>query len=157
MAENLIFLAEELYPDKKIIVWGHNFHLRHDNVAIPPDSAMFIDVAARTMGSWIRDRYGDEVYTVGLYAHRGQAANNSGEAYEILPAEPGSLEALLHEPGFEALFIDLSHAAEAPGLSWVTEPVTARHNGTIELLMVPSDQYDAILLIDEATPRVMLY
>lgn len=36
MADNLEFLLQELYPGKKIIIWGHNFHLQHDNAAIPP-------------------------------------------------------------------------------------------------------------------------
>ena len=45
MAENLMFLLDELYPNQKVIVWGHNFHLRHDNLAIPPDSTMYPDVA----------------------------------------------------------------------------------------------------------------
>lgn len=157
MAENLTFLLEELYPARKIVVWGHNFHLRHDNLAIPPDSSMFPDVAARTMGSWIRERYADEVYTIGLYTYRGQAANNSGELYEIVPAGRGSLEALLHEVGAGALFIDLSQAPREAGTAWMDESITARYNGTTALSMVLRDQYDGILFLDHVTPRVMLY
>ena len=36
MADNLTFLLNEHYPDKKIIVWGHNFHIRHANHAVEP-------------------------------------------------------------------------------------------------------------------------
>lgn len=157
MAENLIFLLEELYPERKIIVWGHNFHLRHDNLAIPPDSSMFPDEAARTLGFWIRERYGDDVYTIGAYAYRGRAANNSGELYEIAPAAPGSLEALLHQVGADALFIDLSEAPRGAGTAWMDRPITARYNGTTALSMVLRDQYDGILFLEEVTPREMLY
>jgi erythromycin esterase len=152
MAENLMFLIEELYSNEKVIVWGHNFHVRHDNLAIPPDSTMFPDVAARTMGTWIRERYSDEVYTVGLYAYGGRAANNSGDVYEIEPADPGSLEALLHEFGEEALFVELDQAPDN-----LAEPITARYNATTPLSMILRDQYDAIIFVDEVTPRVMLY
>ncbi|KQU23679.1 hypothetical protein ASG61_22085 [Bacillus sp. Leaf75] len=31
MAENLEFLAEKMYPKEKIIVWGHNYHVRKNN------------------------------------------------------------------------------------------------------------------------------
>lgn len=157
MAENLMFLVDELHRDQKVIVWGHNFHLRHDNLAIPPDSSMFPDLATRTMGTWIHERYGDEVYTVGLYAYRGRAANNSGEVYEIEPATPGSLEALLHRVGGRALFAHLQRATGEPGTAWMDAPITARYNGTTTLSMVMSDQYNAILFIDEVTPRRMLY
>lgn len=31
MASNASWLAEQLYPDKKIIIWGHNYHVRKHN------------------------------------------------------------------------------------------------------------------------------
>jgi erythromycin esterase len=156
MAENLAFLLDTLHPNRKVIVWGHNFHLRHDNLSIPPDSAMFPNVAARTMGSWTRERYGDSVYTIGLYAYRGSAADNGGEIYEIAPAEAGSLEALLHQAGARALFIDLSRAPRTRATAWMDGPLTARYNGTTPLAMVLRRQYDGILLVDSVTPRAML-
>lgn len=156
MAENLAFLLDTIYPNSKVIVWGHNYHLRHDNLSIPPDSAMFPDVAARTMGSWIHERYGDSMYTVGLYAYRGTAADNGGELYEIPPAADGSLEALLHQAGADALFVDLSRAPRDPGTSWMDERITARYNGTTPLPMILRQQYDAIVFVDSVSPRVGL-
>lgn len=161
MAENLTFLLDELYPDSKVIVWGHNFHLRHDNFSIPPDSSTFPDVAARTMGSWIHDRYGDQVYTVGLYTYRGTAADNGGEVYEIKPAGPGSVESILFEIAPDndsgAVFVDLSRAPAGRETRWMDAPITARYNGTTPLTMVLRNQYDAILFVRDVTPRVMLY
>jgi erythromycin esterase len=156
MAENLAFLLDTLYPNRRVIVWGHNYHLRHDNLAIPPDTARFPDVAARTMGSWIHERYGDSVFTVGLYAYQGTAADNSGEIYRIAPAQAGSLEALLHEIGAGALFLDLSRAPRAPETAWMDERITARYNGTTPLSMVLRHQYDAIVFVDSVSPRAML-
>ena len=153
MAENLAFLLDTLYPDRKVIVWGHNFHLRHDNLAIPPDTAMFPDVAARTMGTWIRKRYGDAVYTVGLYTNRGTAADNSGEPYEIVPASEGSLEALLGTLGSGAYFVDITRAPRSPATAWMDAPISARYNGTTPLSMNLRDQYSAILFIDSVNPR----
>jgi erythromycin esterase len=108
------------------------------------------------MGSWTRERYGDSVYTIGLYAYRGSAADNGGEIYEIAPAEAGSLEALLHQAGARALFIDLSRAPRTRATAWMDGPLTARYNGTTPLAMVLRRQYDGILLVDSVTPRAML-
>jgi erythromycin esterase len=157
MAENLISLIDGLAPNRKVIVWGHNFHLRHDNLAIPPRAEMFPNVAARTMGSWLREKYGDELYTVGLYAYRGQAMDNSGKIYTIELPEAGSLESRLHEVGVQAAFLDFSRAPRGSGTAWIDQPTTARHDGTTPLSMVLRDQYDAVLVVDEVTPRVMLY
>ena len=158
MAENLISIVEEQYPGRKVIVWGHNFHLRHDNFAIPPHEEMFPDVAARTMGSWLRERFGDQMYTVGLYAFRGQAMNNSGEIFEIEAAEPGSVEALWNGVATEAaVFVDVSRWGQWGRMPWMDQPVTARFDGTRLLSLVLDDQYDAVIVVGDATPRTMLY
>ncbi|MGH7608144.1 MAG: erythromycin esterase family protein [Gemmatimonadales bacterium] len=157
MAENLAFIVDELFPGRKVIVWGHNFHLRHNNLAIPADTATFPNVAARTMGTWTRARYGDALYTVGLYAYQGAAADNGGHVYSIAPAPAGSLEWMLSHAGPDALFIDLSRAAETDATAWMRRPISARYNGTVPLAMIVRDQYDAVLFVRDARPRRMLY
>jgi hypothetical protein len=42
-------------------------------------------------------------------------------------------------------------------LDELDERTTARYNGKIALPMILRDQYDAIIFVDEVTPRVMLY
>ncbi len=155
MAENLRFLAEELYPGQKIIVWGHNFHLRHNNLDIPADTSAYPGVAAQTMGTWTRDWYGEALYTIGLYAYEGMSADNSGVPFAIPPADPGSLEARLLEADTRVAFLDLTRSGPFP--AWLDEPVTARFNGTYPWPMRLADQYDAILLVDRASPREMLF
>ena len=153
MADNLAALLDEQYPDERVVVWGHNFHLRHDNLAIPPDTSSFPGVAARTAGSWVRERYGDAVYTVGVYAYQGQSANNGGEAFDIPPAPPGSVEARLYRSSAEALFLDLSQAPRGAATAWIDEPTVARFDGAVTLSLVPRDQYDALLVVGIASPR----
>jgi hypothetical protein len=65
MFENLRFLAERMRPSQKIIVWGHNYHLRHEN-------------------------FGRRVFTIGEYAFEGEAADNSRTPYTIARAGIGS-------------------------------------------------------------------
>ena len=157
MAKNMNCLLDELFPDKKIIVWGHNFHIRHRNEVIPPNPDNYPDVAVRSMGSWLHERYGDKLYTVGFYAYEGKAANNSGKVFDIEPAKPETLEGILHPAGIAPMFVDMSRTTQEQANSWIYQPTLARHNGTHALKLVPRDQYDAILFVDKVSPREMLY
>lgn len=64
MAEHLTWLAEEMYPDKKIIVWGHNYHLRKQNTAVV-DDPLYMGLPMPTLGELLPDRLKAEVCTKG--------------------------------------------------------------------------------------------
>ena len=157
MADNFIALAEEMYPGKKIIVWAHNFHIRHDNLSIPPVENTFPDFTCDTMGKYLHEKYRDKLYTVGLYAYQGSAANNRGHSFEIKPAEEGTIEKLLHDAKFKTAFIDLTEQVQSPATDWIFKPVNARYNCETPLKIIPNQQYNAILFFDKVSPRVMLY
>jgi erythromycin esterase len=157
MADNLTFIAEELFPDRKVIVWGHNYHLRHDNASIPPHKEIFPGVAARSMGSWVRERYGTKVFTIGQYEVEGQALDNSRQPYAITRPPEGSLERRLHAPASPLVFIDIRAASRRADGAWLRQSVPARYNGQHAESMVPVDQYDGILLIAKVSPPKFLY
>jgi erythromycin esterase len=76
MAENLKWLAEEMYPDRKLIVWAHNGHIM--NAYYQPDwSALAHEPTvdgAKPMGSFIAQGFGEAVYTIGFTAFAGEHA-----------------------------------------------------------------------------------
>jgi erythromycin esterase len=151
MADNLTFLARELYPDKKIIVWAANIHVRHANAAT---TWVF-----PTMGQWLQERFRDELYTIGLYANRGQVPGTR-TLFNIDPAEPGTMERLLSDAGSEQLFVDLLHRSRGTGTEWMFEPMLSRDaaisgpQAMLPVLIVPRDQYDGLLFIDRVSaPR----
>ena len=156
MADNVDFLLDELYPDRRLIVWAHNFHVRHDNSAIPPVEGVFPGVTVRTMGEWLAERRRDDLYTIGLYAYTGSALNNRGEPYEIEEPAPTTLEGVMHSLGSGVVFVDLSAAERHERTNWMFEEIIARYNGSDEIRLVPRDQYDGLLLVDLATPRKAL-
>lgn len=153
MAENLRFLAEELYPGRKIIVWGHNAHLRHANEAIPPSPDGYPTTQSRAMGTWTHERYGEDVFTIGFYAHSGTAFNNRRDAYVVETPEPGTLESVLAMAGLKTSYFNLRNATHP----WVRSETVARYNGLNDQLLRPADQYDAILFMSEVTPPEFLY
>jgi erythromycin esterase len=151
MADNLTFLAREMYPDKKIIVWAANIHVRHANAAT---TWVF-----PTMGQWLQERFRDELYTIGLYPNRGQVPGGR-TLFNIDPAEPGTMERLLSDAGSSQLFVDLLHQSRENGTAWMFEPMLSRDaaisgpQAMLPVLIVPREQYDGLLFIDRVSaPR----
>ena len=151
MADNLTFLARELYPDKKIIVWAANIHVRHANAAT---TWVF-----PTMGKWLSERFRDELYTIGLYPNRGTVPGTRS-LFNIDPAEPGTMERLLSDAGSAQLFVDLLHQSRSAGTRWMFEPMLSRDAvdlrpaGDAAGADLPRDQYDGLLFIDRVSaPR----
>lgn len=84
MAQNVKFLAEELYPDKKIIIWAANRHSA-EHVSSPH---------WKNMGVYLADHFGDSLYTIGLFGYRH-------------PMVGEDLIDLLHLYGSPYLFLEL--------------------------------------------------
>ena len=133
MANNLTFLANDLYRGHKIMVWAHNFHIRHDNTATTSRQP--------TMGQWIRERFRDELYTIGLYMDRGTAAQNNRVVYPINPGPIDSMEWVMANAGSPTLFIDFLHQQRNDGNRWMFESTLQREWGVNAFLMIPRNQY----------------
>lgn len=146
MADNLEYLMNEIYPEKKIIVWAHNAHIRHD------DKATKGSFPTRNMGSWLAQRHRNELYTIGLYMYRGSAASVYREIYDIQPSLSGSLESIFYRIRKKYSFVDISRIEYEAGNSWMFKELLAKDDGLIYNKIVLKDQYDAILFIDTVSP-----
>jgi len=146
MASNIEFIADELYPDKKIIIWAHNFHIRHKNTEVNGRDM------SETMGTRIAQKYRAELYSIGLYMYRGKAAKAGRDIYTISYASPNSLEALFYTARRKYLFVDLMNQILNEGNEWMFVSISSKTWGAITEQMVLRDQYDAILFIDTVNP-----
>ena len=150
MADNLTYLARQIYPDRKVITWAHNFHIRHQNARTPSQFA--------TMGSWVKDRFADDLYTIGLYMYQGTAAWNNRTVYTITPAQPSSMEWILAQSGKPALFVDFARQQRQAGNSWMFQDLLQREWGTNAFHMTIRDQYDGVVLVDNvSSPRYLTF
>ena len=142
MADNLDFLLDSRYPGHKVVVWAHNSHIARSRYgAATPE----------TMGAWVAQRRGAEVYALGLYMGRGVAAWNSRELYPIAAPKPDSLEAIMTSAGRTMSFIDIGGATAAVP-AWARRPTPAREWGVRDVTIVPAQAYDGLLYIDTVTP-----
>lgn len=157
MAVNLKFLANELFKDKKIIVWAHNYHIRKANEETRYWNRYWSyeghAPGCRTMGSELVDRsQKDGIYVVGFYMYQGSAAWNTRETYPIPVPAASSLEGRLGLVEEDYLFLDLASNLSGTLPTWLTEAIPARQWGLWYLSMKIRDQYDGILFIRNVRP-----
>lgn len=146
MAQNAIALAEEIYPNERVIIWAHNAHIRHNNQKIDPDGAEFIQ--ARSAGYWLRAHFGDALFSIGLYARSGQMTDNAREVSAVTEVRPGSVEALPITAGASGVMLT---APQKQASLW-DQPVTAKYAGKTDVELTLREQYDAIILLDNVSP-----
>lgn len=144
MVDNLIWLATEVYPTEKFIVWGHNGHLRKANSEV-----MGNPFPGKAMGEMWPDEYKRYSYVIGLYATEGETADNTRVPIKVLTPKPGSVEDILSAANHPYTFMDLHYRQNERGNSWMFEPRFAYDWGFRLESLVPSAQYDGILLIDK--------
>jgi erythromycin esterase len=151
-ADNIAALADVLYPGEKMVVWAHNTHIRYNNKAIKhveePDPQY-----PRTTGSWLRERFQGQLYTLGLYMYRGKIAQNNRQIISVTKATKGSLESIAYRALQQAVWIDFTrYSNKTSGNSWMFEAITAKEWGQFAIYCVPREQYDGVLFVDTVNP-----
>lgn len=147
MLDNLMWLATDVYPTEKFIVWAHNDHIRKAQ-----SDVMGSPYPIQMMGEMLPDEWKTYSYVLGLYPASGKTADNTREVHDVLPLEPGSVESILSAAGAPYTFIDLRYRNNTRGNSWMFEPRYTYSWGMIPESLIARDQYDGILLIDEVNP-----
>ncbi|WP_256984800.1 MULTISPECIES: erythromycin esterase family protein [Paenibacillus] len=147
MHDNLMWLATEVYPNEKFIVWGHNDHIRKAQSEV-----MGSPYPIALMGEKLSKEMKQSSYVIGLYASSGQTADNARELHAVEPAEPGSIEGIMSATNAKYSFLDMRYQSRETGNSWMFEPRFAYSWGIYPESFVPRNQYDGILMIDDVHP-----
>lgn len=131
LADNVIWLARERFPDRKIMVWAANSHLLYNSRSIElknregewaPDTHPWLP-----MGNPVRENLQDDYYVVQFIAFEGDHAMiNQEKASKLDPAPAGSFDALCEAVGGEYLFLDLASLAQGESGAWLNERRVAR-------------------------------
>jgi erythromycin esterase-like protein len=159
MAEALTALADHLSGSRqraRIVVWAHNSHL---------GDARATEMSRRgelNLGQLVRQRYGDEVRSVGFTTYTGTvtAASDWGEPAErkrIRPALPGSHEELFHRVGIGRFLLRchengaLEEVLREPRLERaigvIYRPASERSSHYFEARL--AEQFDAVIHFDD--------
>jgi erythromycin esterase len=134
MARNFLWLAQERYPRRKIIVWAAAFHLlRHQEqvaIMVKPDkptdpNKLFAYVQIATMNNDVDKILHKEIYSIYFTAAEGEYGSiRVAKPIKIAPPRPGSLEDLLLRAGIENGFLDVRH--RGPSGAWLLERRVSR-------------------------------
>jgi erythromycin esterase len=165
-ARNLRWLAEEVYPGRKLIVWAHNVHVI--NAAFAPGFSA-LRPAPRPgdmvpMGLSTARAFKGHVYTLGLTSYAGldRWVNSKGTATPIPAPGPDTLEARLHALGRPYLFLNSADLdpVDRHGLGrrvFVPSPGSAPESPR-GLFPGPDAvaAFDGVLFIDRAHPATPL-
>jgi erythromycin esterase-like protein len=153
--EALLLHLELRNPETKVVVWAHNSHLGDARATQMGRAGEW------NLGQLVRQRYGHDCVLTGFTTYTGTvtAASNwdgPAERKKVVPAMPGSYEALFHEAGIPAFLLTLpreSHVANglresmlerAIGVIYRPETEFASHYFHARL----SDQFDAVIHFD---------
>jgi erythromycin esterase len=128
MSRNMLWLANEHYRGRKIIVWAHTAHVSRNQPALRSMSGVQQGTPGlRRMGEQVHAVLGDDMYALGFTAARGSWAR--GRTPEPLQAPlEGSLEAHLDQLGMAYAFIDFRDPG--PGGEWLRDAVARPFNYT---------------------------
>lgn len=145
MAINFEWLLKEVYPNKKIIVWAHNGHV---------EKAGSEGNSIKWMGHSLKERYGNDYYSLGLFAYEGEAYqfwtqknipfHNTGE---------NQLEQRMSNTKKDIAFLPLNSQQPTTWNEWlyeVAEGYELENGGTIRF--VPVKRFDGVISFRKGTP-----
>jgi erythromycin esterase len=159
-ADNMLWLANERYPGRKIIVWAATWHIFRNKGLQPTENPTAEDIkysTHRSMGERVSDKLGKDVYIIGFTAYGG----NIGFVVGGKPAESWTgplsnnrhssieMEELLNAAGFNYAFLDFRSTKKGAG--WLKTPIRISPMGYSAQLRNWSEALDALFFIREQT------
>lgn len=151
MAANLMYLVDHEPPGTKFVFWAHNGHVR---------------TYSPSAGYFLRQRYGDAYYALGLFFNQGAYLSRSfppAGDFKITnkpPAAAGSLEWFLARAELPRFFLDLRAASRTPAIDTWLRTSRDAYGGTwafadpltLKGVSKVGERYDGLLFVNESTP-----
>ena len=155
MGSNLLWLLEEKYKNRKVIVWAASFHnCRNLGGLLSIDEKLFymneIYKKTVTMGDIVHKSLGNKMYSIVFTGYKGsfRSFNNEGAEEINKPAEE-SIENILEGLGYENSYIDLRNPKNP---EWLKQKFVSRPLGNNEMEGVWSNITDGIFYTKELKP-----
>lgn len=163
MAENTKWIIDQEGPNAKIVLWAHNGHVHFD------------PVHGRTMGTHLRNEYGDDLVIVGFSFYEGSfnaVTDNFPDGYGDLtvhttPPPPDDAYAYhFHGAYMPRMYLDLRTIDfDSPATDWIPGPRRFRSIGAVYCDDYPEwyyydarlpEEFDIIVYINSTTESSLL-
>ena len=147
---NLVWLANERYAGRKLIVWLATMHAQRNAHTIDTQDRALDYKGVETAGHHLWKALGQDVYVVGFVSAEGRGGLPWTAPGAPLPAPPqGSFEDLCVRAGLENAFVDLRGT---PAGHWLRERNVAAPLGNSPMRAVWPDVLDALVFLKTRTP-----
>jgi len=140
MGKHLLWLINERYSDRKIIVWAATAHIMRDPEYMHAGSG-----TGPAMGKLLWDEIGEESYAIGMTSYAGMEGDIVTDQHHL-----SEFEQLMEAAGFDYAFVNLRKAAREG--SWLSGSFPARPRGHHTEVRRWSDFLDAFLFVREQEP-----
>jgi erythromycin esterase len=147
---NLVWLANERYAGRKLIIWLATIHAARNIEDVQSDDVDYTHVVPTGHHVW--QALGREMYTLGMVALEGESGGG-GQTWPIIADQRPEfeLEEMLGAAGFDSAFLDFRNIPA--GGEWLRGPLVSRPFGNGAML-APSwpNVLDGLLFVRTGTP-----
>ena len=143
MAENLLWLAQKRFPNRKMIVWAASFHVMRNPSEIEVPGSRISYKSTIPMGQHVHDALGDKVFTVGFTALKGKAGPWMRQPFEIETAPTGTLEDIFARANIENGWLSLN--ADDQAADGLAQKVYSRPLGYVWMKAFWGRHFDAMV------------
>ena len=152
MARNLLWLANDPFRNRKIIVWAATYHIVRDIEAIRLEnpSSGFSYEGVVTMGEVAAEQLGNDMYMIGFTAFEGIVGPWFETPRPLSRASMPSLEWMFNEADLADAFLDFRDLNS--GGEWLRSNNIARPLGYVNMIAVWPRHLDAVIYNREMRP-----
>jgi erythromycin esterase len=111
MADNLMWLLDVKYPNEKIVVWAHNFHIQKSFIETASENVK--DDIGHLMGEILAKRFCDKLFAIAITAYGGEYSSKAykGSYVELAKIEydlSGCIEENISISTFDNAYLSLA-------------------------------------------------
>lgn len=143
MAANVAWLKEEIFPERKIILWAANTHLGFNRRLLKYPDKMI------PMGDYLKKRYGDKYYVLSFTSLEGRAGSLVGGVRNVPQSSNKTMEHMLGRTQIPFAWLRKQDLAAIP----FEKPFQARLYGYTNWYADWPRMTDGIFFIREMTPN----
>ena len=141
MADNMSWLLNFPFKDKKVIVWAHNFHIARGLDPILP------------MGHYLKNEFQDKMYAIGFTGYDGVFFDfASNKESKIAKSDSLSLEQSIRNTNWKYAILDFTRQTENG--SWLEQSQKGRLFNFYEQMVIYPNIYDGLFYIQTTTPTI---
>jgi erythromycin esterase len=140
MAENIKWMIDNMYPDKKIIIWGFNGHIQKGKSN---------NMSTKMMGQHLKEFYGDDYFSIGLFAYKGKAYQHwTQKSIEFENSDSTAIENIMKRDAYQYSFQRFDNTDPQ---NWTNNELTGYEIESMgKVSFVPSERFEAGICIYNA-------